>query len=160
VAGGGAVTGGVFRNDERRFWERTRWEGECRVWIGTRHPKGYGQIRYRGVQRKTHRLAWEFANGPIPSALHVLHHCDNPPCVRPSHLYLGTNADNVRDRERRRRHPHEIHPVHCKLTEELVRDLRAHKAATGHVRDWARLHGVNRMTAQRAATGKSWIHVT
>jgi hypothetical protein len=77
----------------------------CLEWIGHTGRKGYGSIRANGKNVKTHRLAWELANGPIPDGLHVLHHCDNPPCCEtdPSeeypegHLFLGTNADNNAD---------------------------------------------------------------
>ena len=69
----------------------------CLEWTGAKGHKGYGQI-WSGKQIRTHRLAWELANGPIPDGIHVLNHCDNPPCCNPEHLFLGTNADNVADK--------------------------------------------------------------
>lgn len=71
---------------------------DCWEWKGARHPFGHGQKRFRGKVQYTHRIAWEWVNGPIPEGMCVLHKCDNPPCCNPNHLFLGTNQDNVRDR--------------------------------------------------------------
>lgn len=75
-----------------------RREGECLVW--TRHvdrERGYGTTGYKGKLVKVHRLQWELVNGPIPEGMQVCHTCDNPPCYRLEHLFLGTHADNMKD---------------------------------------------------------------
>lgn len=84
------------------FWTKVekRDVSACWPWKGSVMGEGYG--RYR--QAYTHRLAWMLANGPIPAGLFVLHKCDNPPCCNPDHLFLGTQADNVRDRDAKGRH--------------------------------------------------------
>lgn len=73
----------------------------CLVWIGRRDKDGYGQISVCGRPMRAHRVAWVLANGPIPRGLCVLHSCDNPPCVnvREGHLFLGTNTENMADRD-------------------------------------------------------------
>lgn len=86
-----------------RFWERVEVadSDECWEWQGSCFPKGYGQMwvgpKGSGTMCRTHRLSWWMHRGPIPDGLKILHHCDNPPCVNPSHLFLGTNDDNMED---------------------------------------------------------------
>jgi len=75
--------------------------GACWEWEGSRFPSGYGRLK----RMRAHRAVWEAVYGPIPAGLCVLHRCDNPPCVRPDHLRLGTQADNMRDRASKGRHP-------------------------------------------------------
>lgn len=76
-----------------RFWARVDKSGCCWVWTGSCNNKGYG--RFDGEY--AHRFSWRLLSGPIPDGLNVLHRCDNPPCVRPDHLFLGTVSDNARD---------------------------------------------------------------
>ena len=88
---------------ESRFWSQVRVVGECWEWQGplSARPngsRGYGKIQYRGVHG-AHRLAFTLTYGPIPDGLVVMHRCDNPPCVRPDHLILGTVTDNNADRD-------------------------------------------------------------
>lgn len=83
-----------------RFWEKVnKLEGDdsCWEWTGSLSHRGYGRFRVgKKIVRSTH-FSWEIENGPIPEELNVLHTCDNPKCVRPKHLFTGTNKDNTRD---------------------------------------------------------------
>jgi len=100
-----------------RFAAKTRWEGECLIWTARRNGWGYGIVTVRNQQWKAHRLAYTDAWGVIPDGMVVRHKCDNPACVNPSHLELGTEADNAKDKAIRRRVP-------VKLSEQQVRSIR------------------------------------
>lgn len=76
----------------------------CWEWTGGKQAKGYGYLFKRDEEKLTHRRVWAAIYGPIPDGLYVLHRCDNPPCFRPDHLFLGTKADNNRDMVEKGRH--------------------------------------------------------
>ena len=83
---------------ERRFWPKTeRQPNGCLLWTGTIFKTGYGHFFVNKKHVNAHRFAWELANGPIPEGMQVLHRCDVRSCVEISHLYLGTQSDNMYD---------------------------------------------------------------
>ena len=89
-----------------RFWNKVMKiveTDECWEWIAFKNKDGYGLFGYNGKNQKAHRVSWQLHNGPIPDGLCVLHKCDNPSCVNPNHLFLGTNADNIKDRVNKNR---------------------------------------------------------
>lgn len=90
-----------------RFWSKVTKthpsDDACWLWTKAVNQHGYGKFGIDGRWVLAHRWIWEHTYGPIGSGLNVLHHCDNPPCVRLSHLYLGTQSDNIRDRVLRNR---------------------------------------------------------
>jgi hypothetical protein len=114
------------------FWDRVDRSGDCWRWTGARNANGYGILTRRRLNLRSvlaHRYSWMLANGPIPAGLHVLHRCDNPPCVRPGHLFLGTDADNNADMRRKGRAVHHRGPRAdvCKRGHPLTTENRAHK---------------------------------
>lgn len=108
------------------FWSKVQRDGDCLVWSGWTCPKGYGRFSYRGHQGLAHRWSYHHMREPIPDGLCVCHRCDNPPCIRPDHLFLGTRADNNADRDAK---GHLVVPVGeasgvCKLTDMEVHEIR------------------------------------
>lgn len=81
----------------KRFWAKILKTSRCWLWKGATDGRGYGHLTRHGKTLKAHRVAWEYTRGSIPRRKSVLHKCDNPPCVRPRHLFLGTHKDNGRD---------------------------------------------------------------
>ena len=84
---------------EDRFWEKVKKTDGCWIWTAARHWFGYGKFFIKKGQplQLAHRISYRLAFGEIPDGLQVLHHCDVPECVRPEHLFLGTQRDNMRD---------------------------------------------------------------
>ena len=104
-------------NTPEKFWSRVDKTGDCWNWTGPKVGRtNYGKLSWHGKDYRAHRLAWELTNGPIPEGLCVLHKCDNPSCVRPDHLWLGTFDDNNKDMARKgrsalgKRNGHSTHP--------------------------------------------------
>lgn len=89
-----------WKRIEERFWANVDRDGpnECWLWMGACRPTGYGLFRWNQRHDGAHRASWEMANSrPVPNGLYVLHHCDNPRCVNPEHLFIGSHTDNMRD---------------------------------------------------------------
>ncbi len=147
---------------EQRFWAKVDKSGECWVWTAARKSRGYGQFHFAGRTQGAHRVSWEIAAGqPAPAGIDVCHSCDNPPCVNPGHLFLGTRADNAADmvaKGRSSRTPRfwgERHP-RARLTDEAVRQIRALRAL-GIQGLWvAHLFGVRPSTVAAVVHGQNW----
>src|SRR5690349_16079301 len=110
---------------QERFWAKVRKTTACWLWTAGDNGLGYGLIGEggRGCRRLyAHRVSWEIHNGPIPKGMSVLHRCDNPPCVRPDHLWLGTQGDNLRDMVAKGRDGFRTHP------DRWIRGEEHHKA--------------------------------
>ena len=144
------------------FWSQVAKGDGCWVWTGLKNGDGYGSVWFGKRMDGTHRVAWTLTNGPIPDGMMVLHRCDNPPCCRPDHLFLGTQADNVRDMHAKGR-ARKAHGSACgmsKLTEEQVSEIR-HRYAAGDVSQTklAAEYGVSQVMVSQIVRRKTWTEV-
>lgn len=150
---------------DERFWSKVdKQSNGCWIWTaGKKKKMGYG-LFYSDKYRRTvlaHRMAYELSVGLIPDGLHVLHHCDNPSCVRPDHLFLGTETDNAADRNRKGRQSRgeQIHTA--RLDTLSVLELRVmYKNGGWSHRMLARRYGVTSGTITRAINHESWKSVS
>lgn len=149
------MTGG----DENRLWSRFHEVDGCWVWQGATQAPGYGRISWGGVYWYTHRLAWRLVHGPIPEGMFVCHTCDNPPCIRPAHLFLGSPKDNIADASGKgRMHPGESHGM-ARLTVPQVHAIRARLADGHRPVDIAPDFGIHPNTVHNIKHGRAWRHV-
>ena len=95
-----------------RFWSKVNKTDVCWYWTAYRDDKGYGTFGLNGKLQKAHRVAYELTYGAIPDGAHILHSCDNPPCVNPAHLRAGTRSDNMRDKVARG-HDYNTNKTNC-----------------------------------------------
>lgn len=133
----------------------------CVVWTGPRAQNKYGKTKVgRKFRVSVHRLSFILNVGPIPQGAHVLHKCDNMLCVNPAHLFLGSNLDNIADRNRKGRTAKGSRIAQSKLTEEKVRQMRDLFSAGGKThKEVGAIFGVHYKTAKEAITRVSWKHV-
>jgi len=134
-----------------QFWPHVviKAADECWEWQGVRRRDGYGHATRRLY---AHRAAWELTNGPIPRGLHVCHHCDNPPCCNPSHLFLGTDKTNHYDAAMKGRRAQ-------KLTPAIVRTIRNLVASGTRQRAVARVFSISQPMVGYIARRDMWVWV-
>jgi len=158
-------------SDHARFWSKVDKNGPvpahrpdlgpCWLWTAGLTKRGkYGQFMVRGRVLKAHRLAFELLRGPV-NELCVCHHCDNPPCCNPGHMFLGTHERNHNDMRAKKRHfvpdspKGELHHSAC-LTVEQVKLIRS---SPERGTDLAKKLGVTQSAVSRVRLGKVWKHV-
>lgn len=153
-----------------RYWPRIKeTPNGCHEWQGAKSNFGYGRVVYDGEVVSTHRLAYQLAYGPVPEGLFILHQCDNPPCCRPDHLFLGTGYDNVQDMKKKGRMRHGVAPIEmrrgemsskAKLTNAKVVEMRKRYAIGGiTLKEISSEFGISQATASLAINRKTWGHV-
>ncbi len=115
----------IARKDIDRFWSKVAKTDNCWIWLGGKFTTGYGLFKLKGKNRYAHRIAWEITNGS-PEDAFLCHKCDNRMCVNPGHIFLGTQADNVKDciNKGRRRYTNGSKHGMAKLNEYHIRDIR------------------------------------
>lgn len=147
---------------EERFLRHVNKTTTCWLWTGTKRGNGYGSFRGNmGLVVATHRFSYEKYIGLIPNGCHVLHTCDNPSCVKPEHLFLGTHTDNMRDMWKKGRNTH-VGEKNSRsiLTEDKVIEMRKMYAMGGYSHAaLGIIFGVARTTAAYALSGKSWGNI-
>ena len=150
-----------FPKHAARFWSKVEITDSCWNWIGNANKLGYGVFCFGQQRFRAHRVSLVLA-GVALGELDALHKCDNPRCVRPSHLYPGTPADNASDRESRGRgnQPKGERNSHAKLTDQFVREIHA-MLSTG-LSDYkvAKTAGVGRDSIRRIRNGTGWKHLS
>lgn len=165
------------RKPAAAFWLRAAVGSseQCWEWQGPWTERGYGRVWWYGITRKAYRVAWELVNGPIPSGAVIRHQCDNRGCVNPSHLLVGTQLDNIRDRvERRRSATGASSGVHtkpdsrargersgaAKLKEADIHYIRQELARGRSQLSIGRQFGLGHTTIWSIASGKTWAWLT
>jgi len=150
-----------------RLWERIDRVGDCWVFTGMKTNKGYGKIRVGsrtdGTRKmvSSHRLSWELTNGKIPDGMHVLHRCDNPSCINPAHLFLGSNQDNMSDMANKGRSRKSIGVLNpsVKLTEEQVREIKLRLKNGESVVSMEDDYPVGRELLYHIKNNRNWSHI-
>lgn len=144
---------GKERTPERQeadFWRRVNRTDTCWPWTGWKNASGYGGLRFAGTNRLAHRVSWMLHNGPIPEGMHVCHTCDSPACVRPGHLFLGTDADNHADKVRKGRQPQGMQNTLGRHAPEKIALIRQLLSEGGRLdREIANMTGVSKTTVHR-----------
>lgn len=156
-----------------RFWQRVEQNGlvvrpdlgACWTWKGTLSERGYGLLARPGHaagHTGAHRFSWELHNGPIPEGMEICHRCDNPSCVRPDHLFVGSHADNMADAVEKRRMRNPGSPGswngNARLTDDLVRQIR-HRCTETTQRQVALEFGISQSMVGNIVRRINWTHL-
>lgn len=145
-----------FSTLRARFFAKIKKTESCWLWTGSQDKAGYGKISEGQKVRSTHRVSWEIHNGTIPDGLNVLHRCDNPPCVNPAHLFLGTISDNAQDALQKGRIQTGSLSKNAKLSEVAVAAILMDRASGSTIRSIALKFGVTRRTITTIFQGKTY----
>ncbi len=138
----------------------------CFEWSGSRDIHGYGWIHFDGRTVKTHRASYAAFVAPVEAGQTICHRCDNPPCMEPTHLFVGTHLDNMRDMKAKGRRRPDVGYVKgeahhsSKLTEGDVRRMRALRVEGATYTVLVAEFGVSKQTVGDICNHKIWKHVT
>jgi hypothetical protein len=155
------VTQGMTVAERLVFYTDRRGKHDCWPWRCGRDKDGYGAISVNGHHRRAHVIAWELASGQVcPKGMCVMHSCDNPPCVNPAHLRLGTNGENVADMVAKGRAFRQRGSKHgnSKLTEEQVKWIRRLYKRGSTTREIAEIFSVTQSNIWYIVLRKTWTH--
>lgn len=170
----------MFRDkDVQRFRKyMPEFKGDsCAPWTGGKNKRGYGAFNVFARRVDAHRFSYMAFRGPIPPGIFVCHKCDNPPCVRPDHLFLGTHSDNMKDAAnkgrisppRRIKNPNWVRPSRkienpntkpgAKITKEIAADIKVRLANNETGRSIARLYSLHFGSVSDIKRGLTWRDV-
>lgn len=153
----------IKEDPEVRFFKKVKKTDYCWFWQGAKHSyKGYGSFYNGNKIVKAHRFSYEHFVGQVPENYCVLHTCDNPSCVRPDHLFIGTNKDNVADKMSKNRHPRGQSCVNAKLSDDEVIEIKKAQQFYywGQNSDLAHFYKVSNRTISQIKMGKLWAHIS
>lgn len=144
--------------DINRFWSKVDMSRDCWEWTGGKYKDGYGRFFINGVGTRSHRVVWVITNDSIPDGLCVLHKCDNVGCVNPSHLFVGSQLDNMRDMIAKKRNrgctlPHMN--TRSKLAGDQVDEIRK-IGRTKTLKELSSIYGVSDTQISRILRHKCW----
>lgn len=142
-----------------RFWSKVLIKDGCWDWQWGHALGGYGRIWFKGKTLYAHRVAWSLTNGAIPEGMHVCHRCDNRRCCNPGHMFLGTNAENMADRDAKGRAPHGERHGQAKLTDQSVAEIRSRVLAGETQLSLSRAFGISKSVCSSVVSRKHWRHV-
>ena len=150
-------TRGMTPEEKLYFYTKKNYGG-CWEWTGGKNDKNYGYLWVDGRNISAHRFRWMTFYGEIPKGKQVLHHCDNPECTNPDHLFLGTQKDNMMDMVAKGRHGHARGEKHyaAKLTEQDVFNIRKEILSGIRKGSIAQKYRVTTTTIRSIQTGKIW----
>lgn len=153
----------VVSSLEEKLWSRVNKSPGCWLWTArSKTTSGYGKIKHDGVTMMAHRVSWELVNGPVPTGLCVLHDCpggDNPLCVNPAHLWLGTQSENTKDRHRKQRDARGERQWKAKLTDIDIIAIRSARSAGETTVSLAKRFGVAQPNISDICLRYTWRHV-
>jgi hypothetical protein len=143
-----------------RFWSKVNKTDGCWIWTARLDRDGYGRFHPTATTLVLcHRLSWKLNNGPIPIGMCVLHHCDNPACVNPAHLFLGTQADNIDDKVKKGRQSRGENHGRAKITEAQVIEARERHNQGDTFASLSREMGISYHTIWSVVTGRRWKYL-
>ena len=146
------------------YWAHVTKTQECWGWKGSKNPGGYGKITVRIEGRpitvSAHKLSYQLHKGEVPSSLLVLHHCDNPECTNPNHLFLGTQQDNMKDKMAKGRGSTVKSTSNAKLTKDQVLYIWEQRTTRITAQNLAAELGVSEYTVRDIWLKRTWKHIT